>query len=146
LAADTVVTVELGLDDLGPGRAGPVMILGPAGLTLSKEAELTLPLALDTRQSSDDVFVTTSDDRLGGTLDDSKGRVKVRTTRLRAFQASAAARAADGSVVACVTDDVCADAQDCVQGACTTKHSSPGGACVTDDTCADAEDCINGQC
>lgn len=149
LAADTVVTVERGLDDLGPGRAGPVLILGPSGLTLSKEAEVVLPVKLGSGQSKSDLSVKCDDDRLsGGSLayDDSTGRVRLRTTKLGAFQASAAAVGSNGNVVACVTDDVCADEQDCIAGACTWKHSNPGGACVTDDTCADNEDCVGGQC
>jgi len=148
LREDTTVTVELGLDDLSPGRASAVLVLGPAGTALEKDIEISLPLSLDARQRRADLFVEAKDRRITGAalrFDDSTGRVTFTSSSLKAYQAAAAALTTDGGAVACVTDDVCADNQDCVQGACTWK-SSGSLACVTDDTCPWDDDCVAGQC
>ncbi|MFZ5445698.1 MAG: hypothetical protein ACOZQL_37240 [Myxococcota bacterium] len=129
LSDDVVITVERGLDDLSPGRAGPVLVLGPAGLPLRKAAKVVLPVTLDTRQRREDLFVSSRDGAAEGRVaqhafDDSTGRVEFEVTELRAFQAIVASPGADGGVVACVTDDVCADHQDCINGACAEEVES----------------------
>lgn len=153
LAADTVITVELGLDDLSAGRAGPVLVLGPEGLALAKDAEVVLPLSLDARQRSQDLFVIArgddGDSRFSGSAlvaDDSRSRVRFPVSKLRAFQGVVAATASGGGVTACTSDDVCAPNQDCVQGACTWSSSPSGASCVTDDTCPWDHDCVASQC
>lgn len=124
-ADDTVLTAELGLDDLSTERAGAVLVLGPRDLQLAKEIEIELPFALGAQQSRAALGLVAADDSgpravSGLQVDDSTGRVRFRTSRLGAFQCTAAA--SDGGA-ACVTDDTCPTDHDCKSGRCVPKSN-----------------------
>ncbi len=65
LAADTRITLELGLDDLVASAdvAGPVAIWGPAGTRFSKKARMTLPVSISAAPGELTVQVREADGR-----------------------------------------------------------------------------------
>jgi hypothetical protein len=65
LAADTRITLELGMDDLVAREdvAGPVAIWGPAGTRFSKKARMTLPLSISAAAGELTVQVREADGR-----------------------------------------------------------------------------------
>lgn len=156
LSKDTTVTLDVGEDHITRGNAGAVAVWRPSGLTFSKPARLTLPYALTAGQRDEDVFVKVREDDgtefvLRGaalSIDRARGLVSFNITGFTSFQPGTAALQSDGGVLSCVTDDVCAAGQDCVNGACQASHD--GGTlaqCAVDADCFASQHCSgSGYC
>lgn len=146
LAKDTVITLELGTEDLAANPAGPVAVWGPSGTAFSTPGEMTLPfklpagaqphqLAVAVRESSGAQHLIPNDQLA---VNAQTRRVRFPVHHFTSFQPVV-------NLVQCLSNADCGSAQVCVNGACQAPADA-GAVCMGDADCAMGEECINGAC
>jgi hypothetical protein len=144
LAADTVITLELGSDSLAGGdnkAAGAVALWGPAGTRFSTAAELSLPYALASGESVGNLFIQGREDDGTRFVVNHDALTLDLTNQLVRFPVSGFTGFQPNTGALCGNYPACTAGQTCVNGQCqatTTCGGLPG--------CAAGQSCINGQC
>lgn len=140
LAADTTITVEVGLEPLVATElvAGPVAVWGPAGTLFSKPARMTLPLQGLEPEDELSIFVREADGRVfeipaeNVVIDAAAGTVAFDIHGFTRFQPQRRHR--------CATDAQCRQGLACVNGRCR-----PSGVCQADADCPQGYVCVAAQ-
>jgi Cys-rich repeat protein len=147
LEQDTIITLELGLNDvvLSPNSpAGPVAIWGPSGTRFSKPALMRLPFQLQSGQSAQNLFIDGWEEdgthfdvgHSGLGIDLQTQRVAFNVSGFTTFQPGTA------SGTSCRSDSDCGAGEVCVNGVCEAPDDG-GIGCV----CANGQSCdANGNC
>jgi hypothetical protein len=140
LSQDTVITLEVGIDNLvdTDDVAGPVAIWGPAGTRFSKPARMTLPLTVN--ESGDEIAIlvreadgTESELPSSAVTIDAQGRAVFEVSGFTSFQPLRRR--------ACQTNATCGPRQVCRAGRCVRPTS-----CTANSACPTGQVCVNGTC
>ncbi len=130
LAADTTLTLEVGVADVVPSAAaaGPVAVWEPSGLKFLKPVKMTLPLKLQPGQSDADlaIMVVEGDGkrlriaRSDLELDATRTKVSFFVNGFTSFQPTSGAT--------CNTDSDCAMGETCQSNVCRAAGGTGGGS------------------